>query len=118
VQEGWNRLLFDSPPEIPVDTIYLQIISEPSGQHAPFLVDIQGPPSGKTKVKERLDYAFGDASFDLSVKLLVSSSDQPIERAPATASSSSSSSSSGGGGSMGLLCLVLSIGLLRRRPVR
>ncbi|SIS45777.1 M6 family metalloprotease domain-containing protein [Thalassolituus maritimus] len=117
VQEGWNRLLFDSPPEIPVDTIYLQIISEPSGQHAPFLVDIQGTPSGKTKVKERLDYAFADASFDLSVKLLVSSSDQPIERAPATASSSSSSSS-GGGGSMGLLCLVLSIGLLRRRPVR
>ncbi|MEC7547187.1 MAG: M6 family metalloprotease domain-containing protein [Pseudomonadota bacterium] len=122
VQEGWNRLLFDTPPDIPVDTVFLQIISEPSGQHAPFLVDIQGEPSGKTKVKERLDYVFSTASFDLSVKLLVSSSDTPIERAPTTssssASSSSSSSSSSGGGSVSFLLILLSALLLRFRLKR
>ena len=116
VQEGWNRLLFDAPPEIPVETVYLQIISKPSGQHAPFLVDIQGNPSGQTQVKERLEYAFYEASFDLSVKLLVSSSDKPVERAPAT-ESSSSSSSGGGGGSVSLWLGLLSLALvgLRRR---
>ncbi|MEK9712715.1 MAG: M6 family metalloprotease domain-containing protein, partial [Thalassolituus sp.] len=92
VQEGWNRLFFDTPPSLTGDSVYLQLISEPDGDTAPFLADIQGSPSGLTQVKEKLEYTFSTVDFDLSVKVLISTSDQPIERAPATESQSSATS--------------------------
>lgn len=91
VSEGWNRLLFDKPISVGVDTVYIQLASEPNGSHAPFLVDTQGQASGQTKVKEKLEYAYYTAEFDISAKLLITSSDEPVQRAPVESSSSSSS---------------------------
>jgi len=114
VQAGWNRLLFDRPVNPQVDTVYLQLISEPSGSHAPFLVDLQGTPSGLTQVKERREYDYLGAEFDLSAKLLVASSDQPVNRAPA---SSSGNGTSGGALPLWWCACLLLMGLraLRNR---
>jgi len=114
VEEGWNRLFFDTPPGLTGDYVYLQLISEPDGSSAPFLADIQGSPSGFTQVKQKLEYVFSTVDFDLSVKLLISTSDQPVERAPATEAASSTSS----GGAMGAYVLVSLFGLFLRRRYR
>lgn len=104
VDKGWNRLLFDSPVSVGTDTVYVELFSKPNGSHAPFLVDTQGHASGKTQVKEKQEYAYYTADFDVSAKLLITSTDQAIERAPAEARSSSSSSS---GGALSWLLLVI-----------
>lgn len=124
VQEGWNRLLLDRPLDVSLNTVYLQIISKPSGQHAPFLADTQGEASGRTQIKERLYDAFYDANFDLSVKVLVGSSGLPSERVPRITDSSNSStssqstSSSSGGGAVSWLFVFLAILLVRFRHKR
>lgn len=105
VDQGWNRLLFNSPASVSVDTAYVQLFSEPSGAHAPFLVDTQGQVSGKTLVKEKQEYAYYEADFDLSAKLLITSSDKAVERAPEEEASASSSSS--GGAFVWLLAVLL-----------
>lgn len=105
VDKGWNRLMFDSPASVGTDTVYVEFFSEPNGSHAPFLVDTQGQVSGKTQMKQKQEFAYFTADFDLNAKLLITSTDKVIERAPAEEATSSSSSS--GGALVWLLSITL-----------
>ncbi|WP_300432125.1 M6 family metalloprotease domain-containing protein [uncultured Thalassolituus sp.] len=109
VTPGWNRLLLSSPAEIGVDRVYMQMISTPSGSHAPFVVDVQGTASGRTQARLSSEAPFSDVDFDVSARMLIATSEVAVERAPAT---TSSKKTSGGGAFVWGLLLVF---LLRKR---
>jgi len=109
VTSGWNRMIFSSPVSIGVDRVHVQMVSTPSGSHAPFVVDVQGAASERTRARLSSEAAFSNVDFDISARLLVSTSEVAIERAPAASSSSRST----GGGAFGLGLLL--VFLLRKR---
>ena len=120
---GWNRLLLSQPLNISTeDQLVISISSRADGYHAPLAVDAQGMLSGRTEVESSA--GFVAASFDLSARLLVTSTataaaGQSAERPDEADSESASSSSSGGGALSPLWLLVLlAARLVRRQAVR
>jgi hypothetical protein len=87
----------------------MQMISTPSGSHAPFVVDVQGTASGRTQARLSSEAPFSDVDFDVSARMLIATSEVAVERAPAT---TSSKKTSGGGAFVWGLLLVF---LLRKR---
>ncbi|MDF1764496.1 MAG: hypothetical protein P1U57_13885, partial [Oleibacter sp.] len=110
VVAGWNRLLFSQPSAIDVGTLYIEISSKAESGVSPFLVDVKGQLSGKTQVKTKLENPYYEATFDISARLLASTSDVPTYRAP---SESASGSKKGGGGAITWTLLI--VFLLRKR---